>query len=372
MPKLQNRPCRAYATIDFPTLANYLDPILASIATHDMTVEQGDGHYVVTSPFGQAILTALPGELRIRVETRDRPALNRMKHALTGPISFIAARERLDIRWTGDTGGLAPLEDLRVLRVASVRPLTPSMRRIVFHGQNLSHFDRPDQMHCRLIFAPKDTAPPIWPMLDDNGRVVWPGQKMPTRVYTLRSIDASHDALTIDFALHDNAGPATQWALAAAPGDRVGIVGPAAGGAKPASFYVLAGDETGLPGIARILESLPDGARGHTFVEVCDRLAELPLARPPGVQLHWLHRLDAPAGTTTLLPDAIRAMEWPATLDDVFVWGGCEHKAFRAIHRYLKDDLGLASSQQVLYSHWHRRLSEEQIIDVGGEAYLPE
>jgi len=26
----------------------------------------------------------------------------------------------------------------------------------------------------------------------------------------------------------------------------------------------------------------------------------------------------------------------------------------------------------VLYSHWHRRLSEEQIIEIGAEAYLPE
>lgn len=372
MPNDRSRPCTASARIAFPTLADYLEPILASIATHDMTVAPQGDHYQVTAAFGRATLHALPGQLRIEVEAQDPQALNRMKHALTGPIGFIAARERLLIEWTGDEGGLAPLADLRVVRVAAVQALTPHLRRIVFEGDDLAHLDRADQLHCRLIFAPKDDAAPVWPMLDDHGRVVWPGRKMATRVYTLRAIDAARGTLTIDFALHEDAGPATQWALAAAPGDQVGVVGPAAGGPKPASFYVFVGDETALPGIARILETLPDDACGHACIEVRDGAEELPLQKPPGVRLQWLHRGNAPSGTTTLLPDAVRALAWPADLGGVFVWGGCEHKAFRTIHRYLKVDIGLAPVQQVLYSHWHRKLSEEQIIEVGGQAYLPE
>src|SRR5690606_20520906 len=135
--------------------------------------------------------------------------------------------------------------------------------RIVFLGDDLARFDRPDQLHCRLIFQPKDVASPQWPVLDDRGHVVWPKQrKLPTRVYTIRRIDAARGEIAIDFAVHDTPGPATRWALAAAPGDVVGILGPAADGPKPAAFYVLAGDETGLPGIARILERLPRQARG--------------------------------------------------------------------------------------------------------------
>lgn len=69
---------------------------------------------------------------------------------------------------------------------------------------------------------------------------------------------------------------------------------------------------------------------------------------------------------------AIRPVEWPINLEKVFFWGGCEHKAFREIHRILRKDIRLPREQQVLYSHWHRSLSEEQIIEVGGAAYLPE
>jgi NADPH-dependent ferric siderophore reductase len=364
---------KAAAVVDFPRIGQFLEPILASIATHDMVVIGEDGNYRIASAFGEARLETRSGQLLLSADTEDHDALNRLKHALVGPISFIAASEKLEIEWSGDDTGLTPLEDLRVLRVKQVIQLTPHMRRIVFAGDDLGRFDRPDQLHCRLIFQPKDVASPEWPALDGRGHVVWPRQrKLDTRVYTIRTIDAEKGEITIDFASHDSPGPATRWALTATSGDMVGIVGPAADGPKPAEFYVLAGDETGLPGIARILEHLDDKAQGIAFVEI-DGPDEIQLlARPPGIALRWLDREGAAPGTTTLLVDAVRSVDWPSNLDSSFFWGGCEHGAFREIHRILRKDIQLPRSRQVLYSHWHRSLSEEQIIAVGGQAYLPD
>ncbi|MGO4832592.1 DUF2218 domain-containing protein [Rhizobiaceae sp. 2RAB30] len=363
---------RAAATARFPRVAEFLDPILTTIATHDMSVTSEGEHFAISTPFGRASLRAEPGLLHLAVETGDRQALNRLKHALVGPIAFVAASEKLDFEWRGDETGPALPQDLRILQVAAMVQLTPRMRRITFRGQDLGRYDRPDQLHCRLIFQPKDVVSPEWPVLDDRGHVVWPQQrKLATRVYTIRGIDISRGEIDIDFALHEAAGPATQWALAAAPGDMVGILGPAADGPKPADFYVLAGDETGLPGIARILEGLAPQAEGFAFVEIGSPADELPLARPAGLELRWLHRNGAGAGTTALLVDAMRQVDWPADLNRVFFWGGCEHKAFRQIHRLLRQDVRLPRHRQVLYSHWHRTLSEEQIIEIGAEAYLP-
>ncbi|WP_434063368.1 SIP domain-containing protein [Ochrobactrum quorumnocens] len=78
------------------------------------------------------------------------------------------------------------------------------------------------------------------------------------------------------------------------------------------------------------------------------------------------------AGMTTLLPDALVSVNWPEDLATVFFWGGCEHNSFRTIHRILRYELKLPRANQVLYSHWHRLLNEEQIVEVGGEAYVPE
>lgn len=364
---------RATAKVDFPRIDAFFEPIVESIATHDMQVIREGKSCRVVSPIGMAKLETGPGTLFLTVEADDGASLNRMKYALYGPISFIAASENPVIVWSGDDTGLTPLDDLRVVKVSRAFPVTPHLRRIVFSGENLQRFDRIDQLHCRLIFQPKGTLRPEWPALDANGHIVWPqGRKLNARVYTIRAIDAARGEVTIDFVLHPHAGPATSWAMKAEPGDVAGMVGPAANGLEPAQFYVFAGDETALPGIARMLACLPEGAAGHAFVEVDNPEEAQALECPPGISLNWLFRAGAPAGTTALLEEAVRTVIWPDDLSSAFFWGGCEHGTFRRIHRLLRHERGLPRDRMVLYSHWHRALNEEQIIEEGASAYLPE
>lgn len=364
---------RASATVQFAAIDAYVDPILESIATHDMNVENVDGIHHITSPFGNATFEKTTGGFRLTAEAPDAGGLNRLKHALVGPVGFIAAREKPDIRWEGDHAEPALPDDLRILVVKTVEDIGRGFRRIVFGGDDLERYDRRDQLHCRLIFQPRGTTEPKWPMLDHRGHVVWPDDAaVPTRVYTIRHIDTAHQEITIDFALHPHAGPATRWAMDARQGDIAGILGPAANGPKAAQFYVLAGDETALPGIARIVESLDANTTGHIFIEVDTGADELPLSCPSGISVQWLHREGAPAGTTTLLEHAIKGVQWPGDHRASFLWGGCEHKAFSAIYRHLKKDVRLPRDRFVLYSHWHLALSEEDIIARGAEAYLPD
>ena len=58
---------------------------------------------------------------------------------------------------------------------------------------------------------------PVWPP---------PDQRPITRTYTVRRFDATAGELDIHFVLHDDAGPASNWAARAEPGDFIGIVGP--------------------------------------------------------------------------------------------------------------------------------------------------
>lgn len=369
----ENRRYRASAVVQFAKIREYLEPIVDSIATHDMTVEEAEGIHHIRSPFGDATFEAIGSGFRLTAEAPDPGGLNRLKHALVGPIGFIAARENLEIHWEGDHAEPALPDDLRILHVKSIEDIAPRFRRITFRGENLDRYDRADQLHCRLIFQPRGITEPLWPMLDHRGHVVWPDNgTVPTRVYTIRHIHAAKQEITIDFALHTNPGPATLWAMDARLGDVIGILGPAANAPRHAEFYVLIGDETALPGIARIVEHLPAAAAGHAFIEIDSEADELELRCPKGMSVSWLHRQGADPGTTTLLEDALKAMRWPENPDLTFVWGGCEHKAFSAIHRHLRKDINLPRDRFVLYSHWHRTLSEEQIIATGGEAYLPE
>ena len=130
----------------------------------------------------------------------------------------------------------------RLLTVESVEDLTPHMRRVVLGGSDLDGFVSlaPDD-HIKLIL--------------DTG-----GDKPEMRDYTPRAFDPTARRLTVDFALHD-AGPATAWALAAAPGDTITVGGPRGSAVVAPVFdwWLLIADETGLPAMGRWVEELAAG-----------------------------------------------------------------------------------------------------------------
>jgi NADPH-dependent ferric siderophore reductase len=147
-------------------------------------------------------------------------------------------------------------------------------------------------------------------------------------------------------------GPASSWAAAARPGSLVGQAGPRGSRVVSDDFdwWLLAGDETGLPAIARRLEELPAGARAIVLLEVDGPADELPLTTDADVRLAWLHRHGAPAGTTRLLEDAIGDLALPA--GDGFAWVGCEAATARRLRTHLRDDRGLPKAYTKVTGYW--------------------
>lgn len=105
---------RATAEVDFPRIDDFFEPIMESIATHDMQVIRQKENCRVVSDIGVTTLETGPGKLFLRVEADDTASLNRLKYALYGPISFIAASEKPIIKWSGEDTGLTPFDELRV------------------------------------------------------------------------------------------------------------------------------------------------------------------------------------------------------------------------------------------------------------------
>lgn len=360
---------RAQATITFSDLARFLDKIVTLLGDHDMQIEFADGVYVATSSYGKAQIQASGEVLHVAVEAADGASLNRLKNALTGLIDFIARAEDPKIAWTGDKAGNTCPPDLRILTVSHVRDLTPRMRRISFSGENLARYDVPDQIHCRLLFQPHGNLDPAWPKLGDDGRLVWPkgGQQLASRIYTMRKIDAPNGKLDIDFYLHSAGGAGVEWARDAAPGAVAGLLGPGAHGPKQANWNVFVGDETGLPGIARMVAALPPEARGIALIEVANSSEEQPLAAPAGVDVRWFYRNSQIPGAPDPLARAIQSLVWPADHEQTFFWCGCEYSTFRAIRQFLREAVKLPNHRQVAFSHWRRGLSNDDIIEAGGD-----
>lgn len=256
--------------------------------------------------------------------------------------------------WQGHGAGNPALPYFREMQVASARALTPLMRRVVLAG-DAAHYAS-GGLHVRVLIPPSGRAP-LWPRVAPDGRTVSPSGEdaLTPRVYTVREVDVARGEIAIDVVLHPGAAtPGADWARRARPGDRVGLLGPGGAGLPPAGRYLLAGDETALPAIARMVAALPAGTQAAVRLEVADAGERQPLPSPARLDVQWLHRDGAAPGTCDLLERAVRMVEFPAGADDIHVWAGCEQKTARALRRHMIHERGLARSRCAIAAYWRR------------------
>ncbi|AKT37574.1 siderophore-interacting protein [Chondromyces crocatus] len=247
----------------------------------------------------------------------------------------------------------------RLLEVQRVTRITPRMARVTLGGAELEGFQSDGADDHVKVALPVDGEREIAvPTIGPGGLVFPEGKPRPVlRDYTPRRHDAAAGELDLDFVIHGD-GPATSWAAQAKPGDRIGVGGPRGSlvVAKDFDWYLLAGDETALPAIGRRLEELPAGSRAIVFVEVEDEGEEQRFVTQADVQVTWLHRRGAEAGTTELLEKAIRALSWPS--GDGFVWVAAESGTVRTIRDHLRDERGVNKDWMRAVGYWKRGVSD--------------
>ena len=223
----------------------------------------------------------------------------------------------------------------RQVQVVDSRHVSPGMLRLTFGGDALQDFVSPGfDDHVKLIFPDARTGEVVLPAVGPDGPI-WPDESRPLmRDYTPRHYDAVTGQLTIDFALHE-AGPATAWAMAARPGDSLGVGGPKGSTLIPTNFdwHLLVGDETALPAIARRLETLPALTRAMVLVEVDTEHHIVDLPSAADVSIYWIYRSGAEAGATSNLLDTLAQLPFPA--GDYFAWVACETLTARALRAAL-------------------------------------
>ncbi len=244
------------------------------------------------------------------------------------------------------------LRAVDVLTVVSVTGPTPTVRRVVLTGTAEAVAAAGPTVNL-LVPRVGDPAP-RWPQVARDGRIVWPAgaHGVALRSYTARRQDPVRGEVEVDFVLHGD-GPAAAWAAAAAPGAVLAVGGSGDLGVRPAAALLLAGDETALPAISRILAEASPAATGLALVEVAGPEEEQPLAAPPGVTVRWLHRGSTPPGESALLADAVAALDPPAG-GDVFAWVGAESAAVRTIRADLRSRWGLGRAQHHAIGYWRR------------------
>ena len=353
---------RARTRIELPDPPRQLDRLCEGLGDYGATVRREEGLAWISHRLGRAMLTTEGRALRLDVSSEDAASLSMLRGLLAWYVENLEEGLKPDFAWAGDGCDTAQLPYFRAMRVVSNAAVTPHMRRIRLAGPDLGRF-AVGGMHLRLLIPPPGVLDPEWPVAGPNGAPVWPqGPRAAIpRVYTNRRIGPAAAWMEVDMVVHGEdegddeagSGPGSRWALGAAPGDPVGILGPGGGEGPVADWVVLAGDETALPAIGRILEELPSDARGVAIVEVADAREEQDLLHPPGVALRWLHRNGLPAGTPNLLPAALRALHWPES-GTAAAWAAAEFQVAQSMRCHLRDERGLDKDRCYCAAYWRQ------------------
>ena len=243
----------------------------------------------------------------------------------------------------------------RRLEVLRVVDLTPRMRRITLGGPELAGFlSLGTDDHVKLLF-PQNAAEQaaLETLVLGAGKSDGPMPAM--RDYTPRRYDLDTLELDIDFVLHGD-GPASTWAEQAKPGQFLHIGGPRGSMIVPDMFdsYLLIGDETALPAIARRLEGLPANRRALVIIEVENGKEQQVLESAAQVNVIWVLR----EGGKDHLLSTVRQINVPT--GSLYAWVATETKVSRQIRRVLLDEHGLDEQFVKAVGYWRLDNTDEE------------
>lgn len=237
-----------------------------------------------------------------------------------------------------------------ITTVSAITDITPRMRQISMSG-GLDGYQAlaPDQF-VYVLAPPHGTK-----RLTIDADFSWgqyeamPEVERPVGAYyTVRRFDRATATLDLWVVLHGHGGDGERWARNAEVGDPVALWGPRQAYEPPAdsTSVVLLGDETALPAIAAILESLPAGHHARVIVALHEPAHAVALRSAAEIDLTWIDDL----GDNPLL-DAVRAIGLEIG-PDTYVWGAGESRQISAVRRFARDTLGSSRSQVSLTGYW--------------------
>lgn len=265
------------------------------------------------------------------------------------------------------------------LQVDRTRRLGPSLVRVTFTGEDLKGFAAGGRDQSLSLFLPHPGQDaPVLPPLDnpDMYAILGAYRAMPheeravMRSYTVREQRTEPVAeVDIDFAVHEDGGPACRWAQHAKPGDRVVVLGPAVAEntgvrfqlPEDADSVLIWGDETALPAVSAILEWLPAETRAHVYLEVPYSGDRMELATEADATITWLVREEGAPSAVAAVADAELPGEAP------YVWIAGESGAVKALRRHFVRERGLDKRRVTFVGYWRKGFSEDTLREVPDE-----
>ena len=238
----------------------------------------------------------------------------------------------------------------RRVTLRRVERVTPRLVRVTLAGPELEGLtvDQP-AASVRLLLPSPGSRELVAPRWNGNEFLLPDGRRPSIRTFTPRRLDPATLELDVEIVVHGG-GVASEWAAAAEPGAAAAVSGPGRGYVidQNAPAFVLAGDETAIPAISQLLETLPPYAPVQVHIEVADSGARLDLPEHPMATVAWC---DLPTGAPP--GDALVAAVRGADLGlGPRVWVAGEAAAVQRIRRYLFEDRGITRAATAVRGYW--------------------
>jgi NADPH-dependent ferric siderophore reductase len=239
----------------------------------------------------------------------------------------------------------------RLVAVRRVQQLTRYMTRVTVQGTDLEGFsvEKP-AASVRLLLPPSGESELTMPEWNGNEFLLLDGQRPIIRTLTPRRVRPESLELDLEIVIH-GAGAASEWARSARSGAPAAVSGPGRGYAidPAAPAFLLAGDETAIPAISQLLETLPVETPVQVYIEVAHSDARLPLPDHPRARVEWL---DLPAGSSP--GDALVASVGGAELaPEIRIWAAGEAASMQRIRVHFRE-LGLPRNRATVRGYWKR------------------
>jgi NADPH-dependent ferric siderophore reductase len=244
----------------------------------------------------------------------------------------VATREALDDPFAQLAGPLAGTTRLE-FQVVETDLLTPHMQRLRLTAPQLDQFSYQPGQDVMLLVAAE-------------------GNRPVRRRYTIRALDRAARLLTLDIVRHGD-GPGERWVRSARPGDTIEGIGPRGKitTSPGADWHLFMGDESALPAMFAMTESLPPDATATIVIEVPDAADEQELDAAATTRLSWLHRIGGPAGDPAALAAEASEVELPAGNGHAYLLG--EATVVLRLRDILADR-GIAQGQMSPKAYWGR------------------
>lgn len=269
--------------------------------------------------------------------------------------------------------------------VVNTKRITPNMMRVTLGGAELERFTPAGYDQWFRLFLPRAGQDML--RLPTRTSGLWYAEYLTTpkvrrpwvRNYTVRAARPDLHEIDVDFVLHagseegaaagasddhgadaHGSGPGAGFAEAADRGMRVGLLDQGVGydPRHAHDWTLLVADESGLPAVAGICETLPRDARGIAVIEVPTAEDRQEVRAPAGVELRWVVRAAADAVPGQAALAELRDLDLAEPGGQVHAFAVGESSLATGARRYLVGERGVPRTHVDFVGYWrHGRSS---------------